>query len=378
MTADLVRAIAALVGSFAIVVTLIPPCIRLAVRLGLCDRPGGRKVHANPTPYLGGAAILLGVLVTSSPFDHPGHFAAVVGSAVLLGAVGTLDDWRPMKIAPRLAAEAGAGFGLWITGAGWSVTGIPPLDAALTVAWVIVVVNALNWSDGVDGVAGAVGAVAGGSLACLAAVGGAAGQIPFAIAISGACLGFLRFNLVPPARIFLGDGGSMSLGLLIAAAAIGVAEATTTPVIGLPVAVTLVGLPLVDAVFVAVSRRRRGVPVATGGLDHLSHALLARLRTARGVAAALAGGQAGLSVLAVVAATLSDVHAAVVLAGTLGASAFLVAWLQTRPDLVTGPLSVGLRPCSQPATAPGSRGLMDPTGSSWVRDLRGPARGGIT
>jgi UDP-GlcNAc:undecaprenyl-phosphate GlcNAc-1-phosphate transferase len=128
----------------------------------------------------------------------------------------------------------------------------------------------------------------------LAAADGNAALGAIALALAGACAGYLPFNLASPSRIFLGDGGSVPIGFLIAATIMALPESGRLGWATIPLAVVLVGLPALDTALVIVSRKRRGVGICTGGRDHLTHRLRARLGTPRRVAMALATGQAFL------------------------------------------------------------------------------------
>jgi UDP-GlcNAc:undecaprenyl-phosphate GlcNAc-1-phosphate transferase len=122
------------------------------------------------------------------------------------------------------------------------------------------------------------------------------GSVPLgaiSLALAGACAGFLPFNLASPSRIFLGDGGSVPIGFVVAATIMALPSGGLDWA-SIPLAVVLVGLPALDTALVIVSRRRRGVGICTGGRDHLTHRLRARLGTPRRVAMVLATGQAFL------------------------------------------------------------------------------------
>ena len=121
-------------------------------------------------------------------------------------------------------------------------------------------------------------------------------------ALAGACAGFLRYNLARPARIFLGDGGSMPIGFIAAGAALAAADGSHLGAAALPCAALIVGLVILDTTLVVISRRRRGVPLLTGGRDHLTHRLLAMTGSPRTVAAMLATLQLGLCAVALTAA----------------------------------------------------------------------------
>ncbi len=281
--------------AFAAALLLTPLAIAVARRSGFYDRPVGYKGHDRPTPYLGGVAVIGGFLIAGALFGSgAGSFAAIaVGAAVLLG-VGTIDDRYGLGPLTRLAIEIAVACVLYAAGIGWSLFAGDALNLALTVVFVLGVVNAYNLMDNMDG---ATATVAGVSVAVLGVL--AAQRSPelgaIALALAGACLGFLRFNLASPARIFLGDGGSMPIGFVVAALIMAMPGTWHLGWAFVPVAVVLVGLPALDTTLVVVSRLRRGAGVFTGGRDHLTHRLHAKIGSARGVAAVLGAVQAVLT-----------------------------------------------------------------------------------
>lgn len=282
----------------AIVATLLltPLAIRLAGRTGFYDHPVGYKGHDSPTPYLGGTAVIGGMLVASALFGS-GSSAFVpiaIGAVVLLG-VGTIDDRYGLGPLTRLAIEVAAAGVLFAGGVGWDLFASDLLNLVLTVVFVTGVVNAFNLMDNMDGATGTVAAVSGATLGVLALAQGSAELAAIALALSGACLGFLPFNLASPSRIFLGDGGSMPIGFVVAAAIMAVPGTGDLGWAFVPVAVVLVGLPALDTALVVVSRLRRGAGVFVGGRDHLTHRLRAKLGSARRVALVLAASQAVLT-----------------------------------------------------------------------------------
>ena len=147
-------------------------------------------------------------------------------------------------------------------------------------------VNAFNLMDNMDGAAATVGSVTALATAALALIEGDVALAALCIGLCGACAGFLRYNLASPARIFLGDGGSLTIGLRARRGDHGGARATTSSVPVLLAAVILAGLPVVDTVLVLISRGRGGVPLLQGGRDHITHRLLPRLAQPRAVAIA--------------------------------------------------------------------------------------------
>lgn len=282
--------------AFGATLLLTPLAIRLAGRTGFYDRPVGYKGHASPTPYLGGTAVIGGLLVASALFGN-GSSAFVpiaIGTVVLLG-VGTIDDRYGLGPLTRLAIEVAAASVLFAGGIGWNLFASDVINLGLTVVFVTGVVNAFNLMDNMDGATGTVAGVSGAVLGILAAAQGAPELAAIGLALSGACLGFLRFNLASPARIFLGDGGSMPVGFVIAALIMAIPGTGALGWAFVPVAVVLVGLPALDTTLVVVSRLRRGAGVFVGSRDHLTHRLRAKLGSARRVALVLAASQAVLT-----------------------------------------------------------------------------------
>jgi UDP-GlcNAc:undecaprenyl-phosphate/decaprenyl-phosphate GlcNAc-1-phosphate transferase len=275
---------------------LTPAAIALARRTGFLDRPVGYKGHRRPTPYLGGTAVVAAALLAAALCGRGPAFAPIAAGALVLWAVGTVDDRYALGPLTRLAIEVAAGAALFAAGIGWSVFDSDALNLALTVVFVAGVVNAYNLMDNMDGAAGTVALVSAAILGLLATVNGdpALGAIAFALA--GACAGFLPYNLAAPARIFLGDGGSVPIGFILAATIMAMPGGHHDGLALVPVAAVLVGLPALDTALVIVSRRRRGAGLFIGGRDHLTHRLRGRLATPRRVALALAAGQAFLCV----------------------------------------------------------------------------------
>jgi UDP-GlcNAc:undecaprenyl-phosphate/decaprenyl-phosphate GlcNAc-1-phosphate transferase len=279
-----------------------PYAIALAKRLQFYDRPSGYKGHREPTPYLGGAAVMGGFVLALIAFAGDWQKTLpLLGGVALLWLVGTIDDRRPLSPALRGAIELALGVAVYRAGLGWDLHAGDGLDLALTCLWVLAVVNAFNLFDNMDGAAATMALVVAAGAALIGVVRGEVWLAAGAGALCGACLGFLPRNLSLPARIFLGDGGSMPLGFAVAVFVMVAAGTTTVAWRSLLVALLLVAVPALDTTLVIVSRRRRGVSVLTGGRDHLTHRTRRYLPSARAVALSLGIGQAALSVLAVLA-----------------------------------------------------------------------------
>jgi UDP-GlcNAc:undecaprenyl-phosphate GlcNAc-1-phosphate transferase len=294
----------ALFAAFALAAALTwlvtPLAIVVARATGFLDRPVGYKGHGRPTPYLGGSAVMIGALAAALIFGGAtGRSSVLVACAAGLWVVGTIDDRRNLSPYMRLAIEIGIGALLYATGHGWAVFGSPVLDLLLTCFWVAGVINAVNLMDNMDGAAATVGAIAAAGAGVLAALSADPALAVLCFAVAGACAGFLPRNLARPSRIFMGDGGSMPLGLLLAGVSMNAASDALHGPAGLAAAASIVGLVILDTTLVTVSRRRGGRPLLTGGRDHLTHRLRARLGTPQSVAALLAAGQAAMCAMAV-------------------------------------------------------------------------------
>ena len=289
-------------GGLAVAATLAvtPVAIAVAGRMNFHDRPVGYKGHAAPTPYLGGSAVVVGFLLAALTLGGElDRLGPIIGGAAALWLLGTVDDRWPLSPRFRLVVEAGVGAALWLFGLGWSVFGNEALDLVASVVWVVGLVNAFNLMDNMDGAAGTVGAVTAIATAALAAIAGDLALAVLAAGLGGACLGFLPYNLARPARIFLGDGGSLLIGFVIAASLMAVPAGDEVGWSFVLAAALLAGLPVLDTTLVMVSRRRAGIPLLTGGRDHLTHRLFTRLGSPRSVAITLACIQAVLGAIAI-------------------------------------------------------------------------------
>jgi UDP-GlcNAc:undecaprenyl-phosphate/decaprenyl-phosphate GlcNAc-1-phosphate transferase len=296
------RLVLSLLLASGVVYLATPLVIVLADRLSFYDRPVGYKAHARPTPYLGGAAVMAGFLVAllslAGEWDKT---LPLIEGVALLWVVGTVDDRRNVSPWLRVAVELALAWVVWRAGLGFRLHAGSIVDLAVTSVWIVAVVNAFNLFDNMDGAAGTMALVVCAGAAILGVVRADAWVAVGAAALGGACLGFLPRNLSLPARIFLGDGGSMPIGFAVAVLVMFAAATAAPGWRSLPLALLLVGLPALDTALVIVSRRRRGASVLSGGQDHLTHRTRRLLPSARAVALGLGGAQAMVSVAAVLA-----------------------------------------------------------------------------
>jgi UDP-GlcNAc:undecaprenyl-phosphate GlcNAc-1-phosphate transferase len=291
----------------ALTAATVPAAIWIASRTGFLDAPAGYKAHRRPTPYLGGAAVLAAAAVPILLLvGDLGRLWPLLLAALGLSVVGTVDDRLNLSPFLRVGTEIAAAWLVWSQGLGWSFLGSDGANFLLTAFWVTGIVNAFNLMDNLDGAASSVAAASATGVVALAVIGNDPGLALIGAALCGSLVGFLRFNLARPARIFLGDGGSMAIGMLLAGALMSVPMGELSGWPSLLAASLLVGLPAFDTSLVVISRRRRGAPVFSGATDHTTHRLLVFLKTPQAVAAVLAGTQVALCALAIEATRLGN------------------------------------------------------------------------
>lgn len=279
-----------------------PLAIVVARRTDFYDHPREYRRHSAATPFLGGAAVLAGFLAAAVAVGAVnGGLLVLISCAVGLWLLGTLDDRITLSPKWRLLAETIAAVALISAGLGWKTMGSDGIGDLVSVIWIVGLVNAFNLMDNLDGASGTVACVSAAGIGTLAAIYGQVALAGLAFGLAGACLAFLRWNLAGPAKIFLGDGGSMPVGFLVAALAMATGSHLRVGDANLLAGGLIVGLPILDTALVTYSRTRRRVPLVTGGRDHLTHRLLLVLHTPRAVAAALACVQATLCALAIAA-----------------------------------------------------------------------------
>jgi len=292
---------------------LAPVVGRLAGKLGALDIPSARKLHTQPVPRLGGVAVYLAFLAGLLAFGAGGReMWGLVAGASLIVLLGTLDDIYDLPAKVKLAGQIATAaavipFGLqveFVTNPvnggliylGW--WGIP-----VTVFWLVAVTNALNLIDGLDGLATGTAVIAAVTLAVVAWTEGHTEAAAPALILGAAALGFLRHNFYP-AKIFLGDSGSMLLGFVLAATAvIGLTKSATA--VSLIIPILILGIPLFDTTFAVLRRCYRRRPIFNPDRDHLHHRLLDAGLTHRRAVLVVYGVDAVLGASAVLLTVLS-------------------------------------------------------------------------
>lgn len=300
MNPVLIAGLLALLLSAATTLLLVPQAIRIAIGIGAVDVPGERRLGTSPTPRIGGIAIAAGIAAgavlpaltlwfgfgsTVTPFEI---YGLGIGTTLIF-LTGLAEDIFGLSPAVRMMIQTVAATG--VVAAGWSfeVLYVPfrgTVDlglwgALLTVVWIVGVTNAVNLLDGLDGLAGGVAAIIATSLLIFATIQGRALTIVLMAAIVGACLGFLRHNWTP-ARIYMGDSGSLTLGFLLAVMSLH-GSIKSAAAVAILVPILALGLPVIDTLLVMAVRLaerpqgpaiRRLARVFRADRNHLHHVML--------------------------------------------------------------------------------------------------------
>lgn len=293
-TGQLTAAISALAIAGLVAFLATPMTGRLALRFGILDHPsqdpGGHKRHSAPTPYLGGIALFLGLiagslLVFAAADGIPiRNFILTIGAGLGLGLVGLADDIRPLPRAFRLASQILVAVAAWKLGFGIETGWEPILDLLLSILWIVGITNAFNLLDNMDGVSAGLAGIAAASFAVMGLLNDLPVLPTIAAALAGASFGFLAHNR-HPAKVFMGDAGSLFIGFLVALLGVRL-RFDRPPEITFLVPVIALGIPILDTTLVVLSRIRHHRPVFLGGRDHVTHRLVGMglsIKTAVGV-----------------------------------------------------------------------------------------------
>lgn len=265
-----------LLAALLLAIGVTPLAQRVARRVGMVDKPSARKQHTVPTPLLGGAAIFIAVILALLLLGDRFYVNQVAGialGATLVSFLGLWDDRRGLSPWAKLLGQFLAAGVLVITDVRISLFPWPWLNIAATMLWVVFVTNAMNLLDNMDGLSAGVAAIAALFFLLFAAMSKQYLVGALAAALVGACAGFLFYNL-NPARIFMGDTGSLFLGFTLAAVGIKLRFPDNSAFVTWMVPVLVLAVPLFDTSLVIISRLRRHLnPLTTPGKDHLSHRL---------------------------------------------------------------------------------------------------------
>lgn len=304
-TISLIACVAALV--------LTPIAAQVATSNGWVDRPDVRKVHSRPVPYLGGVAVIGGFLIGCAALwwaaDESARAAlatwpalAILVGTLVMFVVGFIDDTRKLRARKKLVAQVVAA--LIVIASGVSLDGLQLTESlrlefgmfgpAVTLVWIVGVTNAINIIDGLDGLCSSLSAVACAAIGWTALQVGNAPAAALMFVLLGAILGFLPYNF-HPARIFLGDAGSLTLGFLLSTSAVLVSTHSPLPAAwGIPL--VALGIPILDTLFSMVRRTLERRSIMSPDKNHLHHRFVAlgfgHVRTALALAGLSAVGAA--------------------------------------------------------------------------------------
>ena len=320
-------------------VAATPVMRNVALRTGTVDKPAARKIHVNPVPLLGGAAIYVAFALVLIFFGDRSYVNEIVGifvGASLMSLMGVIDDRMGLGSYVKLVGQLLAAGLLVYTGVqirlfgGWA-------DVALTIVWVVGITNAMNLLDNMDGLCGGIAMIASVFFTLLATLSDQYFVGSLAAALAGACAGFLFYNW-NPAHIFMGDAGSLFLGFLLSAVAIKLRFPSNYTAVTWMIPLFVLAVPIFDTTLVFISRLRRGKnPLTTPGKDHVSHRLSILLGSRREAVLVLylVAGAMGLVAVFLSDATLSEAQilASLVVAGL----AFCLWWLEFRNGGVRQP-----------------------------------------
>jgi len=310
------------------------------------DAPNlARKTQATPVPYLGGVAIALGITITTlaavfvggnKSGENEGQLKdlalTVLLPALLLGAMGLVDDLRSLSPWPRLITQSVVGslvaFIIVQGGTVGTPFGTSTLNTAVTIFWIVGICNSINFFDNLDGAASGAVAIAALGVFIIAFDRGQELVSALSIVTAGATIGFLMWNK-SPAKIYMGDAGALFLGVIISVATIRLNPGITPTWKSLTIPVILLAVPLLDTCVAIFSRLARGLSPLRGGKDHLSHRLVRAGLSRRVVAVGLWSASAACAVVAVLVYQYPDSLGSLLITG-FGACWFLALALFLR------------------------------------------------
>jgi len=297
--------------AFLLTVLLVPLVRRAALRVKLVAEPGGRHAHTTPTPLGGGVALFLAVWATVAFTLNPldGRILGIFLGSLLLFALSLADDFFGLPVLPRLLGQILVAIIAWhygvqikfITGLFVSHVNLPVLpvgmlSAPFTVLWIVFMINAVNWIDGLDGLAAGVIAIASTTLSIMGFVSGNLMVGVASAALAASCAAFLLFNF-NPARIFMGDSGSMFLGYMVACLSV-LGAFKSTALVAVAVPILALGIPIYDTLSTMLGRLWRGQPVHRADRTHFHHRLLDRGLSVRQTVLTIYGVTAVLCLIA--------------------------------------------------------------------------------
>jgi UDP-GlcNAc:undecaprenyl-phosphate/decaprenyl-phosphate GlcNAc-1-phosphate transferase len=327
-----IRSLLVVIVFAALISTTMTPLIaRFARRRGLVVQPRMDRWHRKPTPILGGVAMTIAVLlVLAVALPQTSTFAVLILCIGGASALGLIDDLRGLAPSTKLAGQVIIASLLVAGGIRVELVGFEPAAFVLTVGWIVALMNAVNLIDNMDGLAAGIAVIAGVALA-ITAIPMSLSAAVLAGTTAGAALGFLVHNF-NPARVFMGDTGSMLLGFLLATAALlGTSTTRANVAIAVFAPLAVLALPIFDTALVSASRRLAGLPISRGGRDHASHRLVALGLTERSSVLLLYALAALLATLAIATEFASGLFIPLLVLAGIGLALFGVFLSEVNP-----------------------------------------------
>lgn len=271
--------------AFGLSLILTPIAIKIAPKIGAVDIPkDNRRMHTKPMPRFGGMAVFIGTIAAMlafMPLDT--RVIGIIVSGSLIYLIGIIDDLKGMPAKVKLVGQIVCAVILFIFSV--RISGIANpfgdgylefpiiLSLIITVMWIVGITNTVNLIDGLDGLAGGISIIAAICIACTASLAGYHEVIPGLLALAGGALGFLPYNF-NPAKIFMGDGGSLFLGFMLAALSV------MTPVKGatifaMVIPILVLAIPIFDTAFAILRRLINKRPIMEADKGHLHHRIMA-------------------------------------------------------------------------------------------------------
>jgi UDP-GlcNAc:undecaprenyl-phosphate GlcNAc-1-phosphate transferase len=314
--------------SYLLVGLLTPLMRRIAIATDVVDKPNtAHKSHKQPVPYLGGVAIIIGIILISYSTSLVSNFTidtfwlatSVLAPALVLGLIGLWDDMKNLPPLPRFVAQTIAGaFTAIILVANNNVgnpTGSEIFDTFITIIWVVGICNSINFFDNLDGGAAGTVAVSSIALAILALSGDQYLIAALSTVTAGATLGFLIWNK-SPARIYMGDAGALFLGVLLATLTVRLNPDSQTQLGSYLTPIFLLAIPILDTTVAVLSRLKRHVSPFQGGQDHLSHRLIRAGLSRRKAAVSLWALSALFAAVAILISSVNEITEIFLIAGS--------------------------------------------------------------
>jgi UDP-GlcNAc:undecaprenyl-phosphate GlcNAc-1-phosphate transferase len=290
----MISAVFAFAAAMLVAIALTPLVRKLAVALGVLDRPSARRVHENATPRLGGIAIVGGFFaslllifvaestVATAFFAYPMRAVGLALGGLLICSVGIVDDVRGIGAWHKFWAQCGAGVIAYVCGFRIDGIALPffgNLDmgvfgVVVTTIWIVAIINAINLIDGLDGLAGGVAFFACVTNFVVGSINHDAIVMLLSASLGGAVLGFLLFNF-NPASIFMGDSGSMFLGYVLATTSVLGNSVKSSTTVALLVPFVALGVPIIDTLLAMLRRFLERRPIFAADRGHIHHQLLA-------------------------------------------------------------------------------------------------------